>query len=268
MNLFASGVNRFLREPPFRLLAKCAARYLPCSLETKVQWEALSRPQYAAGVLFAARQARQLGLPSIGMIEFGVARGAGLLALQTYAELAAREFDLEIDVYGFDLGDGLPDSSDYRDHPDAWRAGDYPMGDVEALRSRLLPRTHLVLGDVATTVPEFVRNQRCPVGFVSIDLDLYSSTRNALRLFTVAGHNTLPHTPLYFDDTLLPFNHRFAGELLAIDEFNVESGEVKIDLWRSLVAETAFPESPWLQAMYLAHDLAAAPKEGSAVNLL
>ena len=268
MNPIASGVNRCLREPPFRLVAKCAARYLPCSLETKVRWEALSRPQYAAGVLFAAQEARRLGLPAISMIEFGVASGAGLLILQEHAERAAHEYGLEIGVYGFDFGSGLPDTCDYRDHPDAWRVGDYPMGDIEALRSRLRPDTHLVLGDVATTVPEFVRLQTCPVGFVSIDLDLYTSTRNALQLFTLPRHKTLPHTPLYLDDTRLPFNHRFAGELLAIDEFNVESLDVKIDTWRSLPGDTAFPESPWLRAMYLAHDLTVAPKLQCAVSIL
>lgn len=263
-----SSMNRLLREPPFRLLAKGAARYLPCSLETKVRWEALSRPQYAAGVLFAAQQAHRLGLQAVAVIEFGVASGAGLLALQKYASIAAREFALEINVYGFDLAAGLPESTDFRDHPDAWRPGDYPMGDVDALRSRLLPHAHLVLGDVASTVPEFVKRQSCPVGFVSVDLDLYSSTRAALQIFTMADRKMLPHTPMYFDDTLLAFNHRFAGELLAIDEFNIESSDVKIDIWRSLPAETAFPESPWLRAMYLAHDLSAAKSERGTVNVL
>ena len=259
MSPIASTLQRFLREPPFRLLAKFSARILPCSLATAVRWEALSRPQYAAGVLFAAQEARRLGVPSISLIEFGVASGAGLLVLQEYADRAAREFDLKIEVFGFDLGKGLPKTDDYRDHPDAWRVGDYPMGDVAGLRARLKPFTHLVLGDVADTVPEFVRLQTSPVGFVSIDLDLYSSTRNALRLFTLPGHRTLPHTPLYFDDTLMSFNHRFAGELLAIDDFNAESPTVKIDTWRSLPAGTAFPESPWLRAMYIAHDLSVAP---------
>jgi hypothetical protein len=129
--------------------------------------------------------------------------------------------------------------------------------DVDGLRARLKPGTDLILGDVAETVPRFVQNLRFPVGFVSVDLDLYSSTLDALRLFTLPGRQMLQHTPMYFDDTLMAFNHQFAGELLAIEEFNNENHGVKIDTWRSLKSLTAFPESPWLDAMYMAHDLQA-----------
>ncbi len=263
-----SAFDRLFREPPFRLIGKAAARVLPCSLAEAVRWEALTRPQYAAGVLFAAQEAHRLGISSISVIEFGVANGAGLLVLQDYASRAAREYNLKIKVYGFDLGSGLPESHDHRDHPDAWRAGDYPMTNIEGLRARLLPDTRLLLGDVAQTVPDFVRSQTCPVGFVSFDLDLYTSTRNALQLFVISGKMMLPHTPLYFDDTLMPFNHRFSGELLAIDDFNSKVGDVKIDVWRSVRSGMAFPESLWLRAMYLAHNLTAAPVQRVSVNLL
>ena len=116
---------------------------------------------------------------------------------------------------------------DFRDHPDGWRTGDYPM-DVEGLRARLKPGTDPILADVAETVPRFVQNPRFPVGFAGVDLDLYSSTRDALRLFTLPGRKMLPHTPMYFDDTLTAFNHQFAGELLAIEEFNNESHESRL----------------------------------------
>ena len=153
-----------------------------------------------------------------------------------------------------------------RDHPDRWKAGDFPM-DV-SLQAKLRRDTQLILGDVAATVPEFVKRQSAPVGFVAFDLDLYSSTRAAMQLFTLPGHKILPHTPVYFDDISQAFNHSFAGELLAIDEFNRESECVKFDRWRGVKWLTSFPESPWLDAMYMAHDLTAAPTMRTEVLLL
>ena len=47
------------------------------------------------------------------------------------------------------------------------------------------------------------------------------------------------------------------GELLAIDEFNAESGSVRIDKWRGLKKRRVFFESPWLDKMYVAHDVEA-----------
>ena len=62
---------------------------------------------------------------------------------------------------------------------------------------------------------------------------------------------------MYFDDIDLMFTHRFAGEQLAIDEFNCMSPGVKIDAWRSIKKQRPFPEASWLNRMYIAHDLEA-----------
>jgi hypothetical protein len=63
--------------------------------------------------------------------------------------------------------------------------------------------------------------------------------------------------PLYFDDIDSIFNHRFAGELLAIDEFNARQGDVRIDRWRGVRRGRPFPERPYLSQMYVAHDVKA-----------
>ena len=52
-------------------------------------------------------------------------------------------------------------------------------------------------------------------------------------------------------------NHRFAGELLAIDEFNAGQEDVKIDRWRGVSRYTLFWHPLWLRRMYIAHDLQA-----------
>ena len=89
----------------------------------------------------------------------------------------------------------------------------------------------------------FASFQAPPIGFVSIDLDLYSSTRDALRLLALPDKRMLWHVPLYFDDITFLFNHKFAGELLAIEEFNRDNALVKIDRWYGARTGRPFPET-------------------------
>lgn len=252
-------LTRLGMEPPFRILVRALLKQLNVSAKTRALWELSKRPAYLLGVLTAAQQALKQKVPEISVIEFGVAGGNGLVVLQSEAEAVERETGIRIKVYGFDAGpQGLPTFiGDYRDHPDAWQPGDYPM-DEPALRSLLTDRTTFILGNVRDTVPGFFKDfQPPPIGFVSIDLDLYSSTREALRIFLNADKSMLWHVPLYFDDIEFLFNHKFAGELLAIDEFNDRSSEVKIDRWYGVGMGRPFPDRPFLEKLYVAHDLEA-----------
>jgi hypothetical protein len=124
--------------------------------------------------------------------------------------------------------------------------------DVARLQSRLdHARTTLVLGDVAVTMKG--TTLAAPIGFISFDLDFYSSTSTALPILRCRP--TLRRVALYFDDLDEHYNHRWAGEILAIDEFNAESRNVKIDRWRGIRAGRPFHEAHWLDAMYMAHNL-------------
>jgi hypothetical protein len=139
-------------------------------------------------------------------------------------------------------------------------SADYPM-DEGSLRQELSQRTALLIGNVTETVPEFVRKlQNAPVGFIAFDLDLYTSTRDALKIFVYPERKMLRKVTVYFDDIDSAFNHRFAGELLAIDEFNRSDHGVKIDRWRGLAKERIFPDHSWIKKMYMAHDLEAINK--------
>ena len=251
-------ISRLAKEPPFRILARALLKRMPVSTETRCLWEISARPAYLLGVWSAANQAIQEGCEGINVIEFGVAGGSGLVALQEEARAVESETGVRISVYGFDNGPkGLPHlCGDYRDHPDLWKSGDFKM-DVAGLRSRLDPRTDLILGDVRDTVPEFVERQTLPVGFVSFDLDLYSSTVAAMEIFRHPDRSMLMHVPLYFDDIDFIVNHRFAGELLAIDEFNATVDGVKIDKWYGVRADRPFPERHYFAKMFVAHDLDA-----------
>jgi hypothetical protein len=164
---------------------------------------------------------------------------------------------VHIEVFGFDTATGLPPPRDYRDHPDVWSAGDYPM-DEKPLRRRLKANTTLIIGDAAETVPGFTADaSRPPLGFAAFDLDLYSSTREALRVLSSPERRILHRVFLYFDDIRRVENHSFAGERLAISEFNAENECVKIDPWHGLEAWHPFPDHFWLRQMFIAHDLEA-----------
>ena len=230
---------------------------LPFSVSTRALWDISDRPAYLVGVLYAARRALRESASEISVIEFGVAGGTGCLRWNGSQPRSRRNSASSIKVYGFDNGSaGLPAFiGDHRDHPDKWKPGDFPM-DEPLLRSKLGPRTSLILGDVTETVPRFFEDPSVPpVGFIAFDLDLYSSTTPALRVLSMPGTKTLDHVALYFDDTEHSISYRFAGELLAIDEFNESNNHVKIDRWRGLRSDRPFPEASFLQKMYMAHDL-------------
>lgn len=251
--------NRLLMEPPFRFLTRALLKILPISVRARELWGISSRPGYLLGLLNGADLARYQGVPEICVLEFGVAGGQGLIALQAEAEAVEQETGVRIKVYGFDRGTGLPDTTnDYRDHPDYWKPGDFPM-DEHLLRSKLQPRTQLILGDVEATTQQFVEHiQDCPIGFISFDLDLYSSTTHAFTVLSHPKKRMLRQVPLYFDDVVESFvSHRFAGELLAIDEFNERNQTVKIDQWRGVKCGRPFPGEAYLDKMYIAYDLDA-----------
>lgn len=195
--------------------------------------------------------AARLGLGRFTAIEFGVAGGAGLLAMEQLAALIETMEDVKIDVVGFDSGGGLPAPRDYRDAPHFWSGGDYRM-DQEALRAKL-QRAELVIGDVTQTVPNFV--PRAPIGFVSFDLDYYSSTVEALKIFHLPPSTRLPRVLSYFDDTIYPedaFLNPFVGEELAIREFN-ESRAAKICRVNGLSHIKSYTAA-WHDQMYVMHD--------------
>jgi hypothetical protein len=205
--------------------------------------------------LHAAHLAKALGTPRISAIEFGVAGGNGLLALEAAAQAIEPRLDVGIDVYGFDSGSGLPDVQDPRDLPNLFSQGDYRM-DPAALTARLT-RAQLILGWVNETVPTFLASAPAPVGFISFDLDLYGSTRDALQLLAGPNGGLLPRVHCYFDD-IIGFTYGDCnGERLAIGEFNRDHESRKISRiygLRYFVPEHC-RDAPWTEQIYLAHVL-------------
>src|SRR5258708_12470655 len=173
----------------------------------------------------------------------GVAGGRGLVALEGHARAVEELLGIKIDVFGFDLGSGLPEPRDYRDMPYVWRSGYFAM-DGKALRDRLRS-AEIVVGDVSVTVPEFMaRPGLHRIGFVAFDLDYYSSTAAALELLSAGDHSLLPRVFCHFDDVLaddLELHSEYTGELLPTAEFTPSPSTPNLARSTALVYNPAHP---------------------------
>lgn len=225
------------------------------SLSEKLEWEVLdARPYYGYGTYHAAKQAVALGMSRISVIEFGVAGGKGLVELEQFAAEVSKELNIEIEVYGFDGGQGMPPPLDYRDMPYIWQPGFFEM-DQDKLRAKL-KTAKLIIGNVTETVTSFVKKYNpAPIGFISFDLDYYSATAEAFKLLDHSSNCFLPRVYCYFDDIMasdVELHGSFTGELLAIDEFNQKHAQTKISIIHGLSHSRKFP-SVWNEKMYACH---------------
>lgn len=172
---------------------------------------------YAKAVWAAAYEAKGLGLKEISVIEFGVAGGNGLVALEFHAREIGRIFGIKIQVYGFDTGEGLPEwEADYRNESYKFQKGMYKM-DYSRLME-VLDEAKLILGDINLTSRQFWEMSPAPIGAVMVDVDLYTSTVPILYMLETEYKNVLPRVFMYFDDIFRGFES--IGENLAIREFN------------------------------------------------
>jgi hypothetical protein len=227
------------------------------SFRAREAFELINRPHYAWGLLDAADAAAAAELPGVLGLEFGVAAGAGLLNMAGIAERVSAVTGVDVRVVGFDTGKGMPPPTDYRDHPDHYFTGDFAM-DVERLRAALPSRASLVIGDIADTARAFIDDVDPirPIGFVALDVDYWSSTAGALKIFEHSEpERYLPRTPLYLDDVTFASHNRWCGERLAVEEFNRRNRWRKIERYRFLAHERLFRRSMWIDQIYNLHVL-------------
>lgn len=219
----------------------------------KIQTEKGCRHKYSWGVMHSVHLAKALGLDRVSAIEFGVAGGNGLIALENIADKVQTMYGVRVDVFGFDTGVGLPKPRDYRDMPNLWTEGYFPM-DVEKLRSRLR-RAQVILGPVEKTISQFLESGPAPVAFAAFDVDLYSSTAQALRLFDAHSKVLLPRIHCYFDDVCGWTFGDHIGERLAISEFNASHALRKISQIYGLrhFIPSEYADQIWWEKYYMAH---------------
>jgi len=258
MNLADRFVDLATRPLPLRtlIMRRLLQRFPVGSWERRLRSGAVRRPHYAWCLHYAALDARGLGYRAMTVVELGVAGGNGLLCLCDHAAQIRKVLGIEIRVVGFDSGGGLPTTSDVRDLHYLWPGGSFEM-DRAALEKRLAGRAELVFGNVGETVPRWQPAAEAPLGCIMFDLDLYTSTRDALPLLT--GTNVLPRVWCYFDD-IFGFPEMaltdFIGEGAAVHEFNQHPDRARLrdNVSPARIFAAEAPES-WHQKMYIYHRL-------------
>ena len=209
------------------------------------------RPHYNSIIYETTQTAISLGLKRISIIEFGVANGNGLLSIEKYCKKLSRKYNIEYEIFGFDLGDssGLKPSKNPKDLPYYWGEGQFKMN-YETLKSKLRG-SKLIIGDVSETVKTFIEKFKpAPIGAVFFDLDYYTSTINALEIFKTSEDFLLPRIICYFDD-LQPNVNNFNGELAAINEFNNNNKEMKIA--KDYGSSVNYHYGPWEEDVFIFH---------------
>src|SRR4051794_37343160 len=180
---------------------RMARRFNLGSYKRRLEIGAVDRPHYGHCIYNAAALAKKLGLPRVTVIEFGVAGGNGLLNAEWHSREVSKLLGIDIDIYGFDTGEGLPQPLDYRDLPYHWKRGFFKM-DVPNLRARLTSAC-LILGNIEeTSLGFFKQYDPAPIGAIMHDFDFYSSTAVALKMLEAGDRYFLPRVFCYFDDTI------------------------------------------------------------------
>lgn len=222
----------------------------------KIAFDLIVRQEYAFGMLEAAELARARGICRVTVVELGVGAGTGLMNLAAISRSLERVTGVGFDVVGFDSGKGLPAPRDYRDHPEAYREGWYPM-DEDKLRRALGGGARLVLGPLEQTIAPFVSTlgADAPVGFVALDVDYYASARAGLALLSGPPEVYFPQLPVYVDDMDRPSHNARAGELLAIEEFNRDHPNRMLEAARFFDHRRVFKHAEWLEHMFTLHVL-------------
>lgn len=221
------------------------------TFRAKVFCDLVFRQHNAYGILESAMLAKNMGHKGLSVIEFGVANAAGLCNMSKIANKVSKLTGIAINVIGFDTGEGLTVPDGYKDYSDRFQAGDYPHN-KKRIQSMLSDNAKVIYGDVENTVQKFIEtlDSNFPVGYIVLDLDLYSSTRSAFKLLEGDASKYLPTIMMYVDD-IDEFRHsKFCGEELAIEEFNKTHKLRKIERDNFIKTRRLFKSGKWLNKIY------------------
>src|ERR1017187_1141497 len=141
--LFYERLTEPLHMNALSILVACLG-----SLRHKIDFDLVIRQQHAYALLNAADQAKKLGYKRVSVFEFGVAAGAGLLNIQALAERIEATTGIGFNIFGFDTGTGMPPPTSYKDHPELYQAGDFPIT-FDSLSRKLTGNTRLLLGQLS-----------------------------------------------------------------------------------------------------------------------
>ena len=198
------------------------------------------RPHYETILLEGVLEARKLGYKTVSVLELGVAGGNGIVALEKYKKKIEKITNIEINIYGFDSGGGLPETNNKYDLPFFWKTGDFKV-DKEKLEKII--DSKIFYGDIKYTVDDFIKIHPKNIIAIFCDLDFYTSTKSFLNQMSKLKQYLCPRVYFYFDD-IFDSSHCIDdqnGELLAIQEFNNENINMKIGKSLSNSLDFRFP---------------------------
>ena len=163
LSFVAAMTRRVFRSLPF----------IPYPL--RIDIDAVERPHYGYCVFHAAKLAKQLGLRKMSVIEFGVAGGNGLVNLECHAIEAKKHLDIDVEVYGFDTGVGLPEPTDYRDQPYHIGAVDFSKW-IKPSFWHVCGLQKLFLGELPKLLPSFTEKYNpASIGAIFVGVELLVS---------------------------------------------------------------------------------------------
>ena len=178
----------------------------------------------------AVNYIRVAELPQV-FFEFGCSSGRTFSA----AILAARYLSMSLDAYAFDSFEGLPETKKSEDG--YFQAGSFNTSlrefrQIVKKQTKVdLPDTNIVKGfyDMSLTkqLKTLLPNK---VGFVHIDVDLYSSTVTVLEF--IKDHLT-DGTVILFDDWFCFPPGKNMGERRALSEFLEKYPEIQMEGWKN-----------------------------------
>lgn len=225
------------------------------SVKRKIEYDLVVRQPYAFSILEAAMLAKIHGIEKLTLMEFGVANGAGLHNMCMIAEMVSKETGVQFAIIGLDSGEGMPPARDYRDQPEEYFSGDFPVADKRKLVASLPPNARILFGDIKQSLKTLADQLEAPIGFIVIDVDYYWSTKESLDVLLFDAEHYLPMVFMYFDDVQGIKDNVFCGELLAIQEFNADPSHPLRRLGRAnfLKELRIFKRAIWHKQIYIGH---------------
>jgi hypothetical protein len=241
---------------PFHLNLIALFVFVFGSFRKKVAYDLVIRPQHAFGLLNAADQAKLRGFSEVTVVEFGVSFVVFLFIFIVFQKKIKNTTGVTIHIYGFDTGEGMPEPIDYRDHPEYYNTGDFPMNKA-LLEEKIKGKATIIYGPIKEKIAEFIStiSEKAPIGFIAIDVDYYSSTKDVLELFKAKARSFLPLTYVYMDDIFMPHHNEKCGELLAVSEFNADQSLRQLSYHRFFENQRIFKNANWVKQLYYFHVL-------------
>lgn len=181
-------------------------------------------------IMEAVHYVRIAELPPV-FFEFGCHSGRTFSA----ALLAAKYFRMPLDAYAFDSFEGLPETK--KEEDGIFRAGSYCTGVSEfrkivKKRTKVdLPEKNIIKGFYDQSLTKMLENGLPrQVGFVHIDVDLYSSTVAVLEFIKDHLANG---TVVLFDDWYCFPPGKEMGEKKALKEFLKKYPQIQFSEWKN-----------------------------------